>query len=318
MQPLRLGSCLLAIVTGIGWGAAARAELQYIAGHYYTANYNSQVITQYNSALDVVGTFTVDPIHGTGVHGLAFGPDNLLYAVLGRPGVGTDVIAITSSGVVQQTYTSTVFMTNLSHGKIAVDSQYIYMAALNRITRFQIGNPTSATTIYSRAPNSVFDVEIMPNGNLLVASDDYVDEIAPDGSLVRTVSHLQYLTLRGVEYDPATDKIFIADYGNTWEEDRVVQIDAVTGAMEGFVESEKADDLFLTISGELLVGSRDAPPRLYTNDLNLIGTLGSDNQIFVTQYTGSAVPEPSTYALLLVGGATVWGATRRRKRPANI
>ena len=45
------------------------------------------------------------------------------------------------------------------------------------LTRFYIGNPSSGTTIYSN--NQIFDVEILPSGNLLVASAYEVNEITP-------------------------------------------------------------------------------------------------------------------------------------------
>src|SRR5882762_4499297 len=53
-----------------------------------------------------------------------------------------------SSGAVQQTYPGSVYVAgNLSYGKIALDSQYIYVAAQDLLTRFTLGQPNSGTAI---------------------------------------------------------------------------------------------------------------------------------------------------------------------------
>lgn len=43
---------------------------------------------------------------------------------------------------------------------------------------------------------------------------------------------------------------------------------------------------FLSESNTLLVGSRTDTPRVYSEDLAQIGTIGTAQRMFVTQYTG--------------------------------
>jgi hypothetical protein len=71
--------------------------------------------------------------------------------------------------------------------------------------------------------------------------------------------------------------------------------------------------LFLTRSGDLLVGSRTMAPRIYTQELDQIDTLGTAERIFVTQY----IPEPATIAYLLAAaGVLVWARLRQHAFPA--
>jgi hypothetical protein len=69
------------------------------------------------------------------------------------------------------------------------------------------------------------------------------------------------------------------------------------------------DDLFFTISGQLLAASRTETPTFFDLDLNSVGTLHGGQQEFVTQF----VPEPSSVALSLTGTLILLFAHRRRK-----
>src|SRR5204863_8972314 len=78
----------------------------FVPGHYYTSNYFSPVITEYDGTGTVVGSYTAPPAFDD-VRGLVFGPDNLLYIVADGSS-GTAVLALASSGTVQMTYTGPV------------------------------------------------------------------------------------------------------------------------------------------------------------------------------------------------------------------
>jgi hypothetical protein len=58
------------------------AAFDFVPGDYYSSNYFSNVITQYNSNGDVVGSYTLPSSYGSEVRGLTFGPDSLLYATV--------------------------------------------------------------------------------------------------------------------------------------------------------------------------------------------------------------------------------------------
>jgi hypothetical protein len=265
---------------------AAYADFSFVPGDYYTSNYFSLVITQYDSSGTVVGSFTLPSNLGTEVRGLAFGSDNLLYATVVR-GSGFAVLALNSSGAVQQTYPGSVYVAgNLSYGKIALDNQYIYVAGQDLLTRFTLGQPNSGMAIYTN--NQVFDVKPLPNGHLLVASAYEIDEITNSGTFIRSIPLVgddnSYTDIRGIEYDPPTNKLFVTELGHTNFFFQIMRIDASTGVLERNVTFNYADDLFLDASGRLLVGSRTQTPNFYTQNLDQVGMLGDGQQMFVTQY----------------------------------
>src|SRR5947209_20366971 len=102
---------------------AAYADFSFVPGDYYTSNYFSRDITQYNSSGTVVGSFTLPSTLADEGRGLAFEPDNLLYATLVR-GYGFAVLALDSSGTVQKTSPASVYVFgNLSYGMLSLHNQ---------------------------------------------------------------------------------------------------------------------------------------------------------------------------------------------------
>lgn len=311
----RIGSSFLAIISSLLLACAAFADFSFVVGDYYSANYFSRDITQYDSSGAVVGSFTLSPALGDEIRGIAFGPDNLLYVTVVR-GSGFAVLALDNSGIVQQMYSGSVYFAgDISYGKVALDNQYLYVAGQDQLTRFDLGNPMSGTSIYTA--NQVYDIRPLPNGDLLVASAYKIDEITTSGSFVRTIPLVGddnfYTDIRGIEYNAITNDLFVTELGHTGFSFQIMRLDAATGVLEKNVEFNYADDLFLTSSGTLLVGSRTQTPHFFDLDLDSLGMLGDGQQMFVTQYT--PIPEPSTIAFLLMGGAALFvGKSPRARR----
>ncbi len=306
IQALRFFLGTLAALSAIGGTVVARADFSLTPGHYYTANYFSRVITEHDAAGNVAGSLTLPAGTADEIRGLAFGADGLLYATAVR-GSGFAVLALDSTGAVQSTYAmSSVYVAgNLSYGKIALDGTHIYVAGANQVIRFDLGNPNSGTTIYTG--NQLFDVEVLPSGNLLAASAYSVDEITPNGVFVRTIAPSAnfFTDVRGIEFNPATNDLFVTELGNSsFGFFQLLRLDAASGALEDRTTFEYADDLFLSLSGDLLVGSRTQSTRFYTQDLDQDGTLGGGQQMFVTQY--AVVPEPTTAASAALAAAALW------------
>jgi hypothetical protein len=291
--------------------SATHAAINFAPGHYYTSS--GRDIVEYSGTGTVLGTLTIPAASADELRGLAFGPDGLLYATAVR-GSGAAVLALNSSGTILQTYPMAVYaFGNISYGKLAVDGQHIYMAAQNQLTRFDIGVPGSGTFMYSN--NQVFDVEILPSKNLLVASAYEVNEITPAGAFVRTIepNAFTYTDIRGVEYDPATNKMFVTHLGHSGFFFQIMRIDGTTGALEESVGLNYADDLFITPTGTLLVGSRTQIPVIYTQGLDVIGALGATQRMFVT---GFEVPEPTGImgVLMCIAGVCAKRPNRNRRR----
>ena len=278
----------------------AAAQFGFVVGDYYTANYFSRDIRQYDSSGTFVGSMTLSPALGDEIRGIAFGTDNLLYVTVVRD-TGFAVLALNSGGIVQQTYSGPVYVAgNISYGKLAMDSQYLYVAGQDQLTRFTLGSPMSGTSIYTN--NQIFDVKPLPNGDLLVASAYRIDEITTSGTFVRTIPLVgdgnSFTDIRGIEYNAGTNDLFVTELGHTGFFHQLMRLDATTGVLEKNVTFTYADDLFLTDSGELLVGSRTEAPEFFSLDLDDLKAL-DEQQMFVTQYT--AVPEPGVICLVIVG-----------------
>jgi hypothetical protein len=299
---------LFALTVAILPNAFAFGAISFTRGHYYSSTDGSSVITEYNAAGLAVGSLNV----GRDVRGITFGPDGLLYATTTPQLFGFEVIALDESGFVHATYPASTYINgNISYGKIAVSDSNIYVAGGNVLTKFDVGSPNSAAVIHTN--NQVYDVEILPSGNLLVASAYDVQELTPGGNLVRYIEPpgSLYTDIRGVEFDPATNNMFVTHLGHTGFFFQIMRIDWLTGALEESVEFHYADDLFVTLEGDLLVGSRTQTPRLYSQELDQLGGLSGPAQLFVTQYT---LPEPSAAAMVVVA-ATLLARRIGRNRP---
>jgi hypothetical protein len=276
-------------------GSDGSADFAFVPGHYYTSDSSSLLITEYDSTGTVIGWYTVPFGLGEELRGLAFGPDGLLYADLSRGSSGFVVLALQSDGNVVASYAGSVYVAgNASFGKIAMDGQYLYVCGQDVLTRFLLGAPSSGTTIYM--DNQIFDVKPLPNGHLFVASAYHVDEITTSGMFVRRISLTGgsnfFADIRGIEYNPQTNILFVTHLGYTGFYDRIMRVDATTGALLNSAIFSYADDLFLDVSGNLLVGSDINSPTFYSQDLVSLNSLSGGQQMFVTQYTLTATPTP--------------------------
>lgn len=271
----------------------------------YTTNYFSNVINQYSASGTYLSSMSVSASEADSLKGLTFGPDGLLYTT-GVKGSGFVVAALDQAGTVHQTYTGSEYVQgNLSFGKIAFanDGQF-FVAGQDDLRAFTPGSSASSV-IYTN--NQIFDVKGLPNGNLLVLSAYSLQEITVTGQVVRSIapSGISLVDARGVEYDPSNNKIYVSMLGYTGEYFRILKLNGTTAAVEANVSFNYADDLFLTSDSRLLVGSRTQAPGIFDLNLNQIGTLGSSQQMFVTQ----SVPEPAPAILF---GLTLLLARRRK------
>ncbi|HEU5237085.1 MAG TPA: hypothetical protein VFU37_08075 [Pyrinomonadaceae bacterium] len=268
---------------------AADASITFTPGHIYSTYTGSPIygdsvyrnVMEYDANGTVLGSLVIPSlVPGDELHGIAFGPEGLLYAVKehGPPDPGFSVLVLASSGAVRNSYTyNAVYSGNISDGKIAVDRQYIYVAIGTEIIRFTIPDPNSGVSIYSN-DFQVLEVKILPNGHLFVAANYQIDEITNTGTVVRTVARyngIEFVDIRGIEYDPVTNKLFVTELGLLDATYTLRRLNASTGAIETSAFFDYADDLFLTESRTLLVGSRFHTPRVYDENLAFVGQVGA-------------------------------------------
>ena len=105
-----------------------------------------------------------------------------------------------------------------------------------------------------------------------------------------------FVNIRGIEYNPATDKLFVTQLG-AGSMYSILRVNASTGDIETGTFFRYASDLFLTASGNLVVGSWTETARIYNQDMIFVGPLGTEQRFFVTQHpTGEPTPTPTPTA----------------------
>jgi hypothetical protein len=278
----------------------ANAGFSFTPSHIYSTSTfgNTTNVMEYTADGTFLGSLTIPSlVQGDELRGIAFGTDGLLYAVMVHfSDSGFQVLALDSSGTVHQTYRmgGVDVWGNASSGGIALDQQHIYVGGGDDLVRFTIGNPTSGMSIYTN--NQVFDVNVLPNGHLFVCSAYQVDEIMNTGGLVRTVvftDGINFVDMRGIAYNPDTNKLFITQYGTTGSTYSILRVNAATGEIETGTRFNNAIDLFLTDAGTLVVGNTSETARIYDQNMILVGPLGTDQRQFVTQYPTGGGPTPT-------------------------
>ncbi len=302
---IRRLTCVALLAFAVTWSLPnANAGFTFTPGHIYSTWTfgNTTNVIEYSVDGTFLGSLTIPSlVQDDELRGIAFGPDGLLYAVMVHfADSGFQVLVLDSSGIVHQTYRmeEVYVWGNEGSGKIALDQQYIYVGGGDDLVRFTMGDPTSGESIYTN--NQVFDVNILPSGHLFVCSAYQVDEITNSGSFVRTVvftNGIDFVDIRGIEYNPATNKLFVTQLGTTGSKYSILRVNASTGEIETGTLFNYANDLFLTASGNLAVGSWTETARIYNQDLIFVSPLGTDQRQFVTQYLsgqGTPTPTPTT------------------------
>ncbi|SHH67274.1 PEP-CTERM sorting domain-containing protein [Massilia sp. CF038] len=300
----------LACATVLLYWPAAQASV-WTVGDLYSSTAFSSTIRHYDAKGNYLDSLTLGAAYGDDVKGMAFGANGLLYAVSSKDR-DMAVTALDSEGKVHATYSGPGFIAgDLSYGNIAFGRNgQFYVAGAENLVAFTPGDRVGRV-IYQN--NQVYDVQVLPSGNLMVLTVDALEEITPSGQWVRSINAPWLSYGRGLEYDPVNNDLFVTMVGSPGSFFQLTRVDGTTGEVEATSSYWYGADLLLTDARELIVGSQAQAAGLFDLNLNFQGTLPGDADIFLAQYVrpAFAVPAPASAALLLAGLAALL-ATRRR------
>ena len=150
---------------------------------------------------------------------------------------------------------------NISYGKLSFGpDNSAYIGTGSGLVRVDLGNATSARFVSLSLSSDVFDISVLPNGDLLVLSGSDLNEFNAGGSLVRHIllsdpNHVSAARsffvndLRGLEYDAATSRVFVSMLGTSGGSGdlafKTMAFDFATGTLQNIGTFIYGDDMFL-------------------------------------------------------------------------
>jgi hypothetical protein len=154
-----------------------------------------------------------------------------------------------------------------------------YVAGQDNLRRFNADGAQSSV-IYTG--NQIYDVAVLPSGNLVVASAYSIHEITANGTPIRQIApQVMFVDVRGILYDPTGNDLYVTMLGFSDNFFRLMRIDLTSGALEANVYFWYGDDMEMTSTGELLVGSTVQAPGRFNRELAQIGTLPTGARNFL-------------------------------------
>lgn len=326
---------LLAMACLIGASIAIPGKatpLAYSPGYLYSTDEGDTNIMEYSGSGELLNTLQLVGLNRQEeTKGLVFGPDGRMYIVLDTLYTSARLVAIDPNGAIVSSYAlPNATGGNLSYGKVMfVDDYHVLVGTGDGLIRVDIRNETSAQTIYN---GSVFDLEQLPNGNLIVIDENKVWELTADGAPIREIvltdsQHLNqtpyflYSNLRGLEYNPWTNQLYLSMgiLGGAFD-GPVMIFDYALQDLIGFRNFMGVNDIFLLDSKTLLIGDRYSAPLIVSpSDLSEIGKSEGEERMFVTGIrTASAVPVTTTSSLLGLAIVGLWASRSTKNSPREV
>lgn len=290
---------ITAAVTALCLCTALQAwAFSFYPGHYYATLFDGNIITQFDSHGAIKDSISIPmDSFGYSLRGLAFGPDGRLYVTVAQEQQFT-VMAINSRGKVLQSYTHRSNISGcITLGRICFDNAgHFYVGTMAGVVRFTVASPSSAEVIYK--DEGIQDLISLATGNLLIASNSKIFEITPSGKKVREIllsdpNHLvtdarvYFTDIRGIEYDPASNSLFVTALGHSGFFHKLMRLDATTGVLLGVTTVTQGLDLCLSKNNWLIVGNRFDSPTVLSTQLKQLGTFEGNAYTFITQYTAA-------------------------------
>lgn len=147
--------------------------LSFDSGNIYGTRYNNITITEYDSSGNIISTL-IPNINSSYTRGMTFGTDGLLYIVAQRPNnesFGFTVYALDETGFPQKSWTNTSAYIggNIAFGKISFDANgFFYVGSGAGLHKFDSASQNPDAIIFG---NGVYDVDVLPNGEIILATD---------------------------------------------------------------------------------------------------------------------------------------------------
>lgn len=262
-----------------------RAESSFVPGHIYATTGSSWALTEYDRNGSIVGQIGVNA--GGAVRGLAFGPDGLLYATIVDENSFL-VVAVDGQGTIRAEYEGRGRISgSTQHGRLALDDDHIYVGVGRSVQRFRRDGSERPIYLYThdKLHVDVYDIEIRPNGNLIVASTYEIEEITPDGEFVRNLGDpepFRYNHIRGIALGPQAESLFVTHHGTTGFFSRIIRVHSRRGILAQNVRFA-GSGMIVTEDDRLVVAGRNGPPRIFTTGLVPLGDFEGETVAFVTE-----------------------------------
>ncbi|MEA2691690.1 MAG: hypothetical protein QOJ16_1077 [Acidobacteriota bacterium] len=283
---------LCAALAAGGLSRLAAAEAGFVRGDFYATSTTATSIAHYDATGALLDPLSPDLPRGTQLHGLAQGPDVLLY-VVADAGPATSpkgyfVLGLDARGEVVRRYEAHESMPSFAGAIVFDPAGNFYVTTDEGFARFRRAEGSAPTAFRLSGPSfaevNPLAATLLPNGDLLLATTDHLYEVRPDGIFVREIrSSLPLHLLQGLAYDAAGSAIYATLSGDRDTFNQLLKLDLATGRLLRQVSALYGTDVVLVPDGRVVLGSSGVGPQVFSRDLRPLGAFPGDPENHITQ-----------------------------------
>jgi hypothetical protein len=251
------------------------------------------------NAYDDTGALVDSLPYGDGeLRGAVIGPDDRMHVaqLSSQPPHGAYVDTLDPTGRrIARRWIDAPIAGNISYGKLAYarDARLLYLATGHGV--FEIKPEARAGAVRRLTGKGAYGVDVLPDGNLLVANDYALAVHSPDGALLSEFTDIDdpdglagtsnpwLVNVRGVAYSDATDRTYVTMLGYTGFYSRLLAFDGTSNRLVG-VTTWHGNDIHVDDAGNLLVGSGTQAPAWFSPELDMLGQLDGPPARFVAGF----------------------------------